>query len=63
MSERKVCYCNSCWRNEYHSPVRVDWFSRVLIVLLTLGLAVVLWPYRCQCCGQLRPLHWFSQRA
>jgi hypothetical protein len=63
MKENKVCFCNSCWRDEYHSPVQVDGFTRALLVVFTLGFALAFWPYRCRCCGNLRPHLWFARRA
>lgn len=59
----KFCFCSSCWRDEYHTPVELDGFARGLIILMTLGLAAFFWPYRCRTCGHLRPQHWFARRA
>lgn len=52
-NERK--YCSSCWRDELHVPARSYAFVQAAAMLLTLGLAYFLWPFRCTCCGHLRP--------
>jgi hypothetical protein len=62
MKAQKFCYCSSCWRDEYHAPVELDAFSRTVLVVGTMGLALILWPYRCCCCGHLRPQHWFARK-
>jgi hypothetical protein len=48
-------YCSSCWRDEMHVPARSNVILQAAMILLTLGIAYLLWPFRCTCCGHLRP--------
>ena len=61
--EEKFCFCSSCWRDEYHQPVQFDAFTRLVLIVMTFGLAAYLWPYRCRTCGNVRPAHWFARRV
>ena len=49
-------FCFSCSREEKHYPVARG-IAPVLAVL-TLGLAFIVWPFECRCCGSLRPRFW-----
>jgi hypothetical protein len=48
-------YCYGCQRSDLHVPLRLNRRVTVLLVLLTLGLAILFWPYRCVTCGSVRP--------
>jgi hypothetical protein len=42
-------HCRKCCRREWHSLIHPR-----LLVYATLGLILLVGPYRCVCCGQLR---------
>ena len=54
-------YCHECWRDEPHVPVKCHPFLEGLAIVLTLGLALLRWPYRCTTCASVRihsRIHW-----
>ena len=51
--ERK--YCQSCFRRDWHAPVKLNRVTTILLHLVTLGLIRFVWPYRCVTCGTARP--------
>jgi hypothetical protein len=53
--KKKRKYCKSCWREESHVRVRFHPVVEIAMVVLTLGLVFLCWPYRCRLCGKLRP--------
>lgn len=52
--DKSVLFCEQCYRYDKHIPVKVGAVFRVLLVLVTLGLALIFWPKRCSCCGSMR---------
>lgn len=52
---KKRKYCKSCWRPEAHVRLRFNPLIEVLLVVCTIGLIFVFWPYRCTLCGKMRP--------
>ncbi len=51
---KTVKYCCACWREDLHVSVHVGYGLTLFIKVLTLGLAIPLWPYRCATCGRRR---------
>jgi|GEM_PF-2664574 len=47
-------FCEQCYRYDHHSPVKVALPIKVVLVVMTLGLALLFWPTRCVCCGSIR---------
>jgi len=52
--DKTVLFCEQCYRYDKHIPVRIGPVFRILLVIATLGLALIFWPKRCSCCGSLR---------
>lgn len=44
-------YCKRCWRDDYHVPMRLNSAVAAGLILATMGLALLIWPYRCATCG------------
>ena len=55
ISKQKTKYCASCWRYEPHRPLKADPILIGAVSVLSLGVALLLWPYRCTTCGSVRP--------
>lgn len=51
-------YCRSCWRDDQHYPVNTSVFVKTALVLCTLGVAYLFWPYYCSTCGKSRLKQW-----
>ncbi len=64
---REMKFCRTCCRNDWHKPVRFGLLWSCLAIVGTLGLAWLARPYRCSCCGTVRPRRlprvWRAQRA
>lgn len=56
----KRVFCNSCHRSDVHSPVELS-PSLIVASILTLGLFLLFWPYRCATCGEKRPVFILSK--
>ena len=54
MNTRGHYYCHFCWRVERHRYVPAPRLAIWTLGALTLGIALVFWPYRCECCGRVR---------
>ncbi|MBL8852999.1 MAG: hypothetical protein JNK57_03405 [Planctomycetaceae bacterium] len=52
--DRMVLFCEQCYRYDKHIAVKVSLVIKILLVVLTLGLALIFWPKRCSCCGSIR---------
>lgn len=52
--DRMVLFCESCYRYDKHIAVKVPTVFKLVLVLLTFGLALIFWPKRCSCCGSIR---------
>jgi hypothetical protein len=52
--DKTVLFCEQCYRYDKHIPVKIGPVFRILVVIGTLGLALIFWPKRCSCCGSLR---------
>lgn len=53
-ADRMVLFCEECYRYDKHIPVKTWFVFKAVIVILTLGLALIFWPKRCSCCGSIR---------
>lgn len=51
--EKERQYCRCCFREDVHRPVSISALTTFLLIM-TAGLFLVLWPYRCLTCGTLR---------
>jgi hypothetical protein len=49
-------FCRRCWRVEYHFHVLPERSKNTYLVacICSLGLAKLIGPYRCRCCGNRR---------
>ena len=54
MANWRKRYCKQCCRKDIHKAVRFPIFLEAILVLLTLGLVILIWPERCACCGTVR---------
>ena len=55
MSKKTVkVHCSACSRPEWHKPARVHPVLGATAMILTLGMASLMRPYRCTCCGHTR---------
>lgn len=52
--DRMVLFCEQCYRYDKHIAIKVGPVFKVLLVILTFGLALIFWPKRCSCCGSIR---------
>ena len=55
-SSSKIKHCRQCFRDDYHSPLKVNFPTLVILVFCTLGLYLVLRPSSCKTCGTKRIL-------
>jgi hypothetical protein len=56
-SRRIRMRCYACHRDDVHVRVRLHRAESLLLKILTLGIANLVWPYRCSTCGHRRPLY------
>lgn len=56
-SQREMLHCRSCSRSDWHKPVAIHWTVAALLIVATAGIAWFFRPYRCTCCGKIRPRH------
>ena len=47
-------YCRQCWRKDFHFRVSYPPIVFGFLVVATCGLALVIRPSRCVCCGTMR---------
>jgi len=52
--DKSVLFCESCYRYDKHIPVKIAPVFKILLVIITAGLALIFWPKRCSCCGSVR---------
>lgn len=55
-------YCCRCWREDLLKPWQVDNILYGLAIGMTIGLALLFWPYRCVTCGTSRLNTWVPWR-
>lgn len=59
-SHSKIVHCNSCHRDDVHTPVELT-PGLIVAFVMTLGLVALFRPYRCATCGETRPVFFLKR--